>query len=61
MCVCKVIAGHGQGRVDILRVGNDMPFVGHVRKFVPATKKHRLCLGRECTIYPCNSCKNKLL
>jgi hypothetical protein len=43
------------------RVGNDMSFLGLVRNFVAAAKKHRLRLGRERTICACNSCKNKLL
>lgn len=43
------------------RVSNDMAFLHHVRKFVAAAKKHRVSLGREGTICPCNSCKNNLL
>ena len=43
------------------RVGNDLPFLHHVRKFVAAAKKHRVSLGREGTICLCNSCQNKLL
>jgi hypothetical protein len=43
------------------RVSNDMSFLVHVKKFVAATKKHRLRLGRDRTICLCNSCKNKLL
>jgi hypothetical protein len=43
------------------RLGNDLSFLGHVKKFVAAAKKHRLSLGQEHTICPCNSCKNKLL
>jgi hypothetical protein len=43
------------------RLGNDLSFLGHVKKFVAAVKKHRLSLGQERTICPCNSCKNKLL
>jgi hypothetical protein len=42
------------------RLGTDLSFLGHVRKFVAAVKKHRLSLGRELTLCPCNSCKNKL-
>ena len=45
----------------ISRVGNDLTFLHHVRKFVAATKKHRVSLCRERTICPYNSCKNKLL
>jgi hypothetical protein len=45
----------------IQRVGADLSFLGHVRKFVAATKKHLLRMGRERTICPCNSCKKKLL
>jgi hypothetical protein len=32
------------------RVGNDMSFLGHVKKFVDVAKKHHLHLGREHTI-----------
>ena len=32
-----------------------------MRNFVAAAKKYRVSLGWERTIYPCNSCKNKLL
>ena len=45
----------------IPRVSNDLAFLGHVRKFVAAAKKHRVSLGRERIICPCNSCKNNLL
>jgi hypothetical protein len=45
----------------IPRVSNNMAFLVHVKKFVAATKNHRLCLGQERDICPCNSCKNKLL
>jgi hypothetical protein len=45
----------------ILRVGNDLTFMHYVRKFVAAAKKHRVSLGWEGTICPCNSCQNKLL
>jgi len=45
----------------IPRVSNDLAFLGHVRKFVAAMKKHRVCLGRERIICPCNSCKNNLV
>ena len=43
------------------RVGNDMSFLHHMRNFIAAAKKHRVSLGREGTICPCNSCKNNLL
>ena len=43
------------------RVGNDLSLLHHVRNFVAAAKKHRVSLGREGTICPCNSCKNNLL
>jgi hypothetical protein len=42
------------------RLGTDLSFLGHVRKFVAAAKKHHQSLGRELTICPCNSCKNLL-
>jgi hypothetical protein len=42
------------------RLDTDLSFLGHVRKFVTAAKKHRLSLGRELTLCPCNSYKNKL-
>ena len=45
----------------IPRVSNDLAFLGHVRKFVAAAKKHRVSLGREHIICPCNSCKNNLV
>jgi hypothetical protein len=45
----------------IPRVSNDMAFLVHVKKFIAATKNHRLRLDRERSICPCNSCKNKLL
>ena len=45
----------------IPRVGNDLTFLHRLRKFVAAAKKHRVCMGRERTICPCNSCQNKLL
>ena len=45
----------------IPRVGNDLTFLHRVRKFVAAAKKHRVSMGRERTICPCNSCQNKLL
>jgi len=45
----------------ISRVSNNMAFLVHVKKFVAAAKNHRLCLGQERSICPCNSCKNKLL
>jgi hypothetical protein len=39
----------------------DPSFLDHVRKkFLAAVKKHRLSLGRERMICPCNSCKNLL-
>ena len=43
------------------RAGNYLTFLHYVRKFVAATKNRRESLGWERTIYPCNSCKNKLL
>jgi hypothetical protein len=42
------------------RLGTDLSFLGHVRKFVATAKEHRLSLGQELTLCPCNSCKNKL-
>jgi hypothetical protein len=43
-----------------LRLGADLSFLGHVRNFVAAAKKHRLSLGQELMLCPCNSYKNKL-
>jgi len=45
----------------LAQVGNDMTFLHHVRKFIAASKKHRVSLGRERTICPCNSYQNKHL
>jgi hypothetical protein len=45
----------------IPRVSNDLSSLVHVKKFVVAAKKHRLCLGQDHNICLCNSCKNKLL
>ena len=45
----------------LVQVGNDMTFLHHVRKFIAASKKHRVSLGRELRICPCNSCQNKHL
>ena len=45
----------------IPRVGNDLTFLHRVRKFVAATKKHRVSMGRERTICPCKRCKNNLV
>jgi hypothetical protein len=62
--VCKVIAvmmDREEWMYKIPRVGADLSFLGHVRKFVAVARKHHLPLGRERTIGPCNSCKNKLL
>ena len=36
-------------------------FLNHVKKFVAATKKHRVSRAEELTICPCRSFKNKLL
>jgi hypothetical protein len=51
--VCKVVVvmmDREEWMYKILRVGADLSFLGHVRKFVAAAKKHRLRLGRERTI-----------
>jgi hypothetical protein len=42
----------------ILRVGNDLVFLEHIRKFAAVVEKHRVRLGRERIICQCNSCKN---
>jgi hypothetical protein len=42
------------------RLGTDLSFLGHVRTFVAAAKKHRLSLGQELMLCMCNSCKNNL-
>jgi hypothetical protein len=39
----------------------DMSFLENVRKkFLPVAQKHRLSLGRDHMICPCNDCKNRL-
>jgi len=64
LCECKVVAiimNREEWMYKIPRVNNDLAFLGHVRKFVAATKKHHVRLGRERIVCPCNSCKNNLL
>jgi hypothetical protein len=62
LCVCKVmVMDREEWMYKLSRVSNDMSFLVHVKKFVAATKKHRLRLGQDRTICLCNSCKNKLL
>jgi hypothetical protein len=62
LCVCKVaVMDREEWMCKLPRVSNDMSFLVHVKKFVAAMKKHRLRLGRDRTICPCNSYKNKLL
>jgi len=64
LCVCKVVAVimyREEWMYKIPRVSNDFAFLGHVRKFIAAAKKHRVRLGQERIICPCNSCKNNLL
>ena len=61
-CVCKVaFMDKKEWMYKLPRVGNDLPFLHHVRKFVAAAKKHRVSLGQKRPICSCNSCKNKLL
>jgi len=39
----------------------DLSFLENVRKkFLPFAQKHRLSLGRDRMICPCNDCKNRL-
>ena len=59
LCVCA--RSREEWMYKLAQVGNDMTFLHHVRKFIAASKKHRVSLGRECTIWPCNSCQSKLL
>ena len=58
LCVCKVVAvimDREEWMYNIPRVSNDLAFLGHVRKFIAAAKKHYVCLGQERIICPCNS------
>jgi len=53
--------GHGQGRLDVQASRLDLSFLVNVRKkFLPFAQKHRLSLGRDRMICPCNDYKNRL-
>jgi hypothetical protein len=57
--MCKVAVMDREWMYKTLRL--DPSFLDHVRKkFLAAAKKHRVSLGRERMICPCNSCKNLL-
>jgi hypothetical protein len=58
--MCKVTVMDMECMYKAPRLGTDLSFLGHVRNFVAAAKKHRLSLGQELMFCPCNSCKNKL-
>jgi hypothetical protein len=50
VCVCKVVAvimDREEWMYKIPRVSGNLSFLGHVRKFVAAAKKHCLSLGRS--------------
>jgi len=49
LCVCKVVTiimDREESMYKIPRVSNDLAFLGHVRKFVAAVKKH-MCIWIE--------------
>jgi hypothetical protein len=56
-----VIMDREEWMYKIPRVNNNLTFLGHVRKFAAAAKKHHVHLDQERIICPCNSCKNNLL